>query len=1080
MNQLKLVLRSIKHYFSANIWLALGVAITTAVITGGLIVGDSVKYSLEQTAHLRLGEITHALTSGDRYFTNGLAERMNEEGIQSSAALKQEAVASSNGGQLTLNKVNVWGLDNNFSAVSGLQHSVFNDEGDCSISLNTATRLNLKVGDDILLKIEKASLIPANAPFVSDEDQTVTLRISVTKILTDVEMGRLNLQTSQTAPFNVFVAIQQLNELMDLEGKANVLFISTSKNTNTIEAVLQQKFTLEDASLSIVDAPASDQWELHSGRVFIDDVLVHSIENSGLEYTPIFTYFTNYFKLGEQKTPYSFISTLPDYELEANEIVINTWLANDLKARVGDSIELGYFNMGALRQLTEVQKTFVVKEIVPIEGYFADQTLMPQIPGLSDSESCRDWQTGVPVDLKSIRDQDEDYWYQYRGLPKAFVAFSTAQKLWSNRYGSVTTFRFDRQNLSKLEVEQMIKDQLNPFMLDFQLRSVKDDGLSAAKNGTDFSSLFIGLSFFILVSGIILIVLLFRFNLERRTGEIGTLSSLGFSNKKIRSIFLHEGMIVARTGAALGLLMAIGYNKLVFWGLNQVWNDIVRTEVLVPKIKISTLLIGFVVSLAVALFTIWLTLNKKLKQSTATLQRKTISSVSTRVKVMVKVVAWLSFVYGLFTVAMELLKTDGLLNSGAFFMAGGLLLLAFILFFYLFLLKEPGKTSGFKRNQLLGQNIRMNRTRSLTVVLLLAIGTYLVVSTGMNRKDLFSNANDPHSGTGGFLFWAETTVPVLHDMNNSSYRNEQGFSTEFETVQMRVVEGDDASCLNLNRISNPRILGLDPSQLTGRFSAQAVFEESADPDLWKLLKQEHEDCIPAIADQTVLQWSLGKKVGDTLIYQNALGDEVKLLMVAGLNASVFQGNVVIDQENFLKNFPSSSGTQVFLIDGEKELEQAIADDLDLIYRDFGMELTPAPQRLAEFMSITNTYLSIFLVLGALGLLIGTVGLAIILQRSLLERKAEFALLSSLGFTNKFIYRLVVSEYLILLLVGIVVGFISAVISVYPSIQSSIESISISFVAELMAGILLNGLIWIAVLAALQLRKMKVVEALRND
>ena len=123
-------------------------------------------------------------------------------------------------------------------------------------------------------------------------------------------------------------------------------------------------------------------------------------------------------------------------------------------------------------------------------------------------------------------------------------------------------------------------------------------------------------------------------------------------------------MIVARTGAAVGLLLAIGYNKLVFWGLNRVWYDIVRTEVLVPKIKILTLLIGFVVSLLVAMLTIWFTLNRKLKQNTAALQRKTITTVSKRTKLVVKAGAWLMLIYGLFTAGMELFKSNGNMIGG--------------------------------------------------------------------------------------------------------------------------------------------------------------------------------------------------------------------------------------------------------------------------------------------------------------------------------------------------------------------------------------------------------------------------------
>lgn len=1083
MKRFQLLIKSLRHYFAANLWVALGVAITSMVLTGALIVGDSVKYSLYQTANLRLGNITHALTSGDRYFTRALGEKMNEQSINTSSALKLEASVSANGGQLKISKVDVWGVDETFDVVTANNSAVLVESSyeAVSISENVAHRLNLNVGDDMLLRLAKVSLIPANAPFVSDQNQVVLYRAKVGKILSQNEMGRLNLQNSQTAPYNIFMPIERLNHLMDIHNKANVLLFSTSINTNEIEIAIDIAYSLSDAQLKIEASPATDQWELRSERVFIDNAEINAVEGCGVDFIPILTYFANYFNLNGKETPYSFVSSLPDDELAPNEIIINTWLADDLNAHKGDTLTLGYYEIGPLRELTTKEKIFRIKEIVEIEGYYADRNLMPMIPGLSDAENCRDWDTGVPVNLKSIRDKDEDYWYNYRGLPKAFVSLSTAQQLWGNRFGNATAFRFNRNELSDEELTQTITSQLNPFELGLKLRSVKEEGIYAAGQGTDFSQLFLGLSFFILAAGIVLTALLFRLNLEKRTAEIGTLSSLGFTDQTIRRLLLSEGLFIASIGAIIGLVLALGYNKLVFWALNQVWNDIVRTEILVIKIVPFTLIIGFVISILVALLTILFTLKQKMKQQTATLQRRVYLSISKTKKNFLKILALFVFIVALAMVSTQLLGGDGNLNATSFFVAGGLLLLTFILFIFIFLIKDQIPViKPISLWQLTLQNIRFNRTRSLTIIVLLAIGAYLVVSTGLNRKDVFSKANQPSSGAGGFLYWMETTVPILHNLNSDTYRNEQGFTLDFQSIQMQVAEGDDASCLNLNRISNPRLLGLDATQLQGRFSVQTKIDGVDAQNFWEALIQKHEGCIPAIADQTVIQWSLGKKVGDTLIYQNALGNDVKLLLVAGLSGSVFQGNVLIDNSNFMDNFPTNSGSKVFLIDADEEYKSEIADNLQLLYRDFGIELTPAAQRLAEFMTVTNTYLSIFLILGALGLLIGTIGLGLILQRSLIERKAEFALLTSIGFSNKKIYLLVVSEYIILMFIGLLVGFVTAVISVFPVIYLQIETISIGFVGSLMAMIFVNGFLWIILLASIQLRKLKISEALRND
>jgi ABC-type antimicrobial peptide transport system permease subunit len=1085
MNSFKLLVSNIKHFFAANFWVALGISISTAVLTGGLIVGDSVTYSLEQAAELRLGNITHALTTGERYITAQLAHKLNEEGIPCSSALKLRGIASANGGQLKLNNVTIWGIDDGFWKVAAGDNDstvlLAGNESPAYINENTATRLNLSPGDEILLRIEKASLIPANAPFVSDEGQTVSKRVKIEKILSIDELGGLNLRTSQTAPFNIFLPIDELNRWMDMEEKANVLLISTEKPVSEIENYITINFSLADASLNIAGANLTNEWELTSERVFIDDATANNIENAGMGPTPVFTYFVNSFSTKSRETPYSFISTLHDEELSANEIVVNEWLADDLMLKAGDSLLLKYYTIGPLRELTEDSVTFSVKEVVPIEGYFADQGLMPHIPGLSDAENCRDWQTGVPVNLEAIRDKDEDYWYKYRGLPKAFVAYDVAQKLWKNRYGSVTAFRFDRNQISKPELERAIIEQINPFELDMQLEAVKEQGLQAARNGTDFSQLFLGLSFFILISGILLTALLFGYNLERRSSEIGTLSSLGFSKKGILKLFLSEGLFFGVLGALLGTFLAIGYNRLVFWGLNHVWNDIVRTRVLIPKIEVQTLVIGFFISIAVAALTIYFSLTRNLKRQTASVQRKTVNAPGKKTKIILTLCAWVLLLATFISVFLELLKEKGNLNSGLFFMAGGMLLVSLMLFIVLAISRNPRpRLSPLSKTTLAILNLKQSPTRSITVIVLLAIGTFLVVSTGLNRKDFFSKVNDPKSGTGGFLFWAETSMPLLHNLNRAAYRQEQGFAQNFTAVQMRVNDGDDASCLNLNKISNPRILSVDPAQLEGRFSLQTTTKRVNPGDFWKTLDSVSDHVIPAFADQTVIQWGLMKEVGDTLTYKNEFGEDIYLVLAGGLSASVFQGNVIISEKAFLHHFPTSNGSRVFLIDGPEEDREAIFDELTLAFRDLGIQITPTAGRLAEFKTIENTYLTIFMVLGALGLLIGTVGLAIVLQRSLLERKAEFALLASMGFSKRMLLQLIRGEYILLLFTGIISGFIAAIISVYPAIRGTVENLSPGFAVLLIALILLNGIIWIFVLSGLQLKQPVLVEALRND
>ena len=65
--------------------------------------------------------------------------------------------------------------------------------------------------------------------------------------------------------------------------------------------------------------------------------------------------------------------------------------------------------------------------------------------------------------------------------------------------------------------------------------------------------------------------------------------------------------------------------------------------------------------------------------------------------------------------------------------------------------------------------------------------------------------------------------------------------------------------------------------------------------------------------------------------------------------------------------------------------------------DLGADAMPTAQRLAEFHAVENTYLSTFQTLGGLGLLVGTIGLAAVLLRNVLERRRELALLRAVGY-----------------------------------------------------------------------------------
>lgn len=1060
--------------------MAIGVAVSTMVLTGSLVIGDSVRHSLTQATFYRLGETTHLVAVKERYFRQEMAAEMeatNSE-LKATSVLLLEGMAVADGGQQRANKVQVVGVDDDFEEITNTPFFAELQNNEIAISENLAERLQKGAGDNILVRIKKASLIPMNAPFVSAEETSVALRATIKKVVSKEDLGRFSLKNSQTAPYNIFMSIDRLNRLMEFEGKANQILVSTDLETVVVSEVVNTCLTPADAGLTLKKIDDGREVEISTERVFMEPKisdLLGSLPGADM----ILTYFVNSIDHNQSSVPYSFVSSVNDPKLALNEIILNRWAADDFKAKIGDTIRLQYFEIGPLRQLINKEAKFVLKEIVSMDSPLADPTRVPHLPGLSDAGHCREWEAGVPINLDAIREKDEKYWDDYKGTPKAFISTERALQLWSNRFGDYTAVRYPAASFNEEEYKAEFSAAISPADLGMIVEPIREHGVHAAQNGTDFSGLFIGLSFFILVASIILTALLFRLNLESRSAQIGLLVALGFQQKHIRRFYLSEGFVVSLFGGVVGLVISYFYTTLVFRILNSLWFDIVRTNVLEIQLIPSTLATGLIISLVVSLVAIAISLRRFQKQKAVELQKQ-ITVKESRLKTrLLNGILWGALTLSVVVFVLQLFAKQA--DASMFFMSGGLMLLGLLLLFRKLLMKrEVKKSCEFQFSQLAAINLTRNISRSVTIVTLFALGTFIVISTGSYKMDLIAGANKKTSGTGGFLYFAETTMPVLFDINNEEKKAEEGIYEDFNVVQFRKVDGDDASCLNLNRIAQPAILGVEAENLADRFDFAAKMK-GLDADPWQRLETDSDDgTIPAIADQTVIQWGLAMKVGDVLLYQNELGDTLKLRLIAGTKPSVFQGYVIISNKHFLKNYPTSSGSNIFLVGGDAENEAAIGDELQSVFRDYGWEMESAAKRLVEFYSVTNTYLSIFLALGALGLILGTIGLAVILARTILERRQEIALMQAIGFTKISVLKLLRNEYLLLLVLGVLLGFVTAVVATLPAFLSTNTDASFSTVAIVVALILVNGVVWVVGLSWFSIKGKVLISGLQVE
>ncbi len=114
--------------------------------------------------------------------------------------------------------------------------------------------------------------------------------------------------------------------------------------------------------------------------------------------------------------------------------------------------------------------------------------------------------------------------------------------------------------------------------------------------------------------------------------------------------------------------------------------------------------------------------------------------------------------------------------------------------------------------------------------------------------------------------------------------------------------------------------------------------------------------------------------------------------------------------------------------------------------------------LQSFHEIENTYIAIFNVLGSLGVLVGSLGLTIVVARSIHERLGEFSVMSAMGISRKILGRMVFSEYSRLVYWGLCVGLIASVISIWPNLQNLPALPTAMLVLGLLLGIVLLNLL----------------------
>ncbi len=1080
MNRATLVLCSLRFYRRTHLGVLAGCALSAAVLSGALFVGDSVRGSLERIALARLGKIDAALDTGNRYFRADLPARLK---LRAAAALHVPGMALR--GTSQFNRVEVLGVDGKFLALADSPADLTLPRDGVALNEKLAAVLGVKVGDEVALRLPKPNLLSRDAPLSARrERETVRAPFTVVAILTDLQLGRFSLKSDQAGPATAFVDLGRLQQMLDLEGAANLLAVASSA-AEAAQAALRGVWTLEDAGIDI-RGPRYGVVQVQSPRIYLDPAAVAAAFEAAPGGVGVLSYLVNAITAENGKsTPYSFMTAGPvPAGMKDDEILINRWWADRLSVKEGDRVEVEYSELRAAHEFVKKRRSFRVRGVVEMEALAAERDLAPQFPGLTDVDTCRNWEIDLPLDEKNLDDKEnEEYWKKHKQTPKALVTLAAGREMWANPFGDLMAVRFPVASTDLGGLREALKARMDPAAAGLLFRPVREQALKAARESMDLGQLFLGMSLFLVAASLLLTAMLFVFSAEQRAREMGVLRAVGHSSGQVRGQFLGEGLALAALGSLAGVPLGWAYARGLIGGLGGAWSGAVAGTPVEFHASAASAVAGAGAAAAISLLAMAWALRRQAKRPPRELLSEDFSlgeeerSRSKR--------PWdLRGVLVACLVGAAAVAGTGR-GAAAFFAAGALMLAGGMALVRMILARAAAVSPGLLSTARLGtRNAARRPGRGLAAAGMLACGAFMVLSVSAMKEDLSLQAGVRRSGTGGFELYGESSTAIHHDLNDRKGRAALKLADEaalegVSVLPIKVREGDDASCVNLNLSLTPPLLGVDPV-------AFARLDAFADAESWKLLETPQPDgAVPAlVGDAATALWKLKKKVGkmgDLLDYRDERGREFKVRLVGQLpyRLSVLQGRLLISGRDFLRLYPSESGYRMFLLDVPPGRENAVSRYLTAKLDQAGLELVPSVERLREFYVVEGAYLSTFLVLGGLGLLLGTAGLGILVLRNVLERRAELALLRAVGYTPAQAAGVVLSEHRFLVLAGLVAGAASATLAIAPSVARPEVHVPYGLMAAFLLGTLLLSLGWIGVAARLALRA-PLVSALRNE
>lgn len=1069
------LIKSLRFYAARHVVLACAVALSAAIFSAALMTGHSLHEGLRRQLFKRIGDLKSACT-----LPEGAARVQVLDSLpDTQAALLVKGELLDGEGRVCADQTQIIGIVPHTK--SAAPKTVF---------LNERARALLR-GQAASIRFKKPTGISVELPISDTKSARIIRRtLQIPERQDDQAMREalftpdFSLTPSTLPPVNVFVPYDLLAEALSLTGKAN-LFVSKQPD-------LKLPFSPEDLGLEL--QPTATGTVIKSNAIYLPVALkpifseAHALQSASF-------YLADSFEADGRETPYGFVGAVtPSFcgtpaGMQDDEAVITDWLAQQLNVTTNQTLLLKWRRFESNGRLVPDQRSFRICAIITTEAAAATKAYMPVFPGMKDVDSCAAWDVGMPMDEEKLKDEaNEAYWKQWRETPKLFITASAGADCFGSVFGNAMCLRIDARPET---VREQITSRLPAKEAGAYTVQLARDGARAASGSTDFNGLFMGMMFILMTSSLLLATLTFSLTLESRKHDIALLLATGWSRKRCLIPLALEWLPTITLASVIGAFLGTGLTRLLIWSLARFWRSAFANANLAfyfsPRIAFGG---GLTMTLLMMLI-LFVHLRRLTRQTPTALWQSADERLSATTIPSIRNIRIINMIGGGLAVAslvILVMTARGDQANAAFFGAGFLLLISLMLF-----IRSLGAVWRASHVETCGPiQTGLCRAfhaprRNIPVILLIALGTFLVIGVLSMKNDPAADVSNPSSGSGGFAAMVTSVIPFDYAKGLEMAKRVTGASV---IIPVRVHEGDTAGCLNMNAPITPTVYGVNAEAL----SRLRAFEPATSGGVWSpLLMTLTNGCVPALAaDLSMLRYSLKANAhpvdGTRIPYAEAT---LQIVGVLPVRSTILQGALLIEESAFLRAFPTAHGYRLWLCDYAPYSLREATDGRGgpttvrpealnaLRHPEPGITVETTQERLRLLASVESTYLDMFLVFGGLGMILGIIGIALVIVRGVEERRHEFAVLIALGLPHRHIRHLILAEYGVLVSAGLFTGLIPALLAIQPAAVALQSEMPWALIIGIISLLLFSAFLSIVLSAYLVSRRFSLL-ALRNN